>query len=213
MNFKIITIFIILSLKAIALSQTSFDFGIFTGVNGSYLAGDDFSKNREIRFGFLLGISSNLNFTDNLSLEVAITYSSKGQINDPYEGPYIALYEPFSIERNYYYLSLPVLVNYKFYKRNQVSTVFEVGSEFSFLLESKWEFDIPNSFTSRNVDDITENFDAGLVIGIKVFIPIFNQKTFVGIRYVHGLMEVLPRSEVSDSIKHRTFSLITGLYF
>lgn len=212
MNFKILTILILL-LPTVILSQTSFDFGILAGANSSYLGGDDFSKNRELRIGFLVGISSNLNFTDSLSLEIEINYSSKGQINDPYAGVQIAYYGPYAIERNYYYLSLPLILNYKFYKTNQISTVLEVGSEFSFLLESKWEYDIPNSFTSRNVDDITESFDVGLVIGLKVFIPIFSQKTFVGIRYVHGLMEVLPKSEIFDSVKHRTFSLITGFYF
>lgn len=132
----------------------------------------DYFQNNNIRTGLSVGAFGNYSLNDQMQLQLEVNYDEKGGKTDDYTAQYD-------------YLSVPVLLKYSLGKSDRTALKFNVnvGPYAAFLLNSKIEID----GISVDMKEVTENFEAGAILGFGIKYPIANDHLVFDLRLGLGL--------------------------
>jgi hypothetical protein len=204
-NFALIFSILILGLCIKGKAQTQI--GLKTGFN--YV--NNIIRNTSVatqglehkpRLSYHIGVFTRIGFTEKISLNIDLLFSSKGF---GFKGTAGAL-PPGGGSLHLNYLNLPILFGYNI---NEKLTI-EFGPEFGYLLSAK------SKFESKTIDVkwIWDNeLDLGISSGLTYSLT---EKLKIGIRYTHGLYSVIKDMVIKDingnlsdtpNAQNRTFQL------
>ncbi|MFD1161511.1 porin family protein [Hwangdonia seohaensis] len=192
-------------------AQNDFKIGLNAGINYPDIRGYEYAKYNKFKVGYLLGVTFDYYFKENLSLKTNINYERKiKKIQLTYFN-----YEAEETGREnfneiYEYINIPILLKYEFESSN---FFINGGPFFNYLLNNKIEPDYPND----DSDLITElkKIDFGLSLGIGTNISL-NEKNdlTIEIRDDFGILDTggVPRP-IGGTIKTNTIKLVLGWNF
>jgi len=166
-----------------ANAQQEVKFGPKAGVNFSTLS--DVSKAKMLT-GFHVGAVTEIKFTDKLSVQPELVYSSQGAKND-YTETFAGVSAHHHNHDKIEYINIPILAKYYIYNGLSV----ELGPQFGFLVkaESKDEVSV-NGSTIKNDRDFkneVNSFDFGIGAGLAYDL---SNGFFVNARYNFGITKV-----------------------
>lgn len=192
--FALLTLFTVMGVQAQQVSL-----GLKAGVNFSSFTGDDSDMlNLSGRTGFLIGVTGEIMFTENLGVQPEVLYSSQGAKSDfhldiPDFGTLSV--DEFKVD----YISIPIL--FKYYPIERLS--LEIGPQMAFKVNSEVEGSMGNLSDTADFDDETESFEFGGAVGLGYELPI---GLFLQARYVAGFTDVYK----DISVKNSVFQLALG---
>jgi len=190
-------LFLVAALAVFGMSQTNAQvkFGVKAGPQITNLVGsDDLDANSKV--GFNVGGYANIRFSEQLAFQPELLYSFQGAKTEA--------------KLNLSYIQVPLML--KWYAYDGLN--FEFGPQVAFNVAGKQK--VKNTITgagpldgttevSSDIDDL-ETIDFGLNIGAGY--ELSNGLNF-GIRYTHGLTEVIKDSDLKNSV----FALGIGYTF
>lgn len=189
-------LFVIFIMTTVA-GYSQIRFGIRGGVNISSVSGDNIDSFIEDNLtGFQVGPTAEWLFNGSFGFEGALLYSEKGiKFKD-------------RSKNKTGYLDLPVGVKWRFNVTENVKPFIDAGPYISFKISGDDNFD-------GIKDDVVDqwkakNFAAGLHFGAGVELIKFLQ---VKVNYGLGLTDNYKASDGEYSVKDRTWSLSTAIYF
>ena len=197
-------------------AQSKLKFGVNGGLTYSSFRGNPQIETLEAGFDFLVGVSFEYQLKERLSLVSNINYDRKTATDNPYiqiienpEDP--SFYGKVKIKFRNQYLSLPILLKYKFGTNN--SFFINGGPFLSYLLKSE----LTNNYDDTSSDQ-TDNFktlDYGLTFGFgKTFKLKNNNELSIEIRENLGLSEINDVTVVDNGfIKTNSINLICNYSF
>lgn len=170
------------------LNAQDIKFGLKVGANLTNVTGDDF--NADPRFSFHGGFVAQISFSDLVSLQPEVIYSSQGYTGEDIVGNDVTV--------KLDYILLPILVDLN------LADGFSVqgGPQFGFNVTDKIEID---SVAGTGMLD-ARNLDVNLNLGLQY---ILNDSLFLQFRYSYGLVNV--REELKG--KNSMTSLSVGYFF
>lgn len=190
-------LFLVAALAVFGMSQTNAQvkFGVKAGPQLTNFIGDD-AEDAESKIGFHVGGYANIRFSEQLAFQPELLYSFQGAKTEA--------------KLNLSYIQVPLML--KWYAYDGLN--FEFGPQVAFNVSGKRK--VKNTITgagpldgttevSSNIDDL-ETIDFGLNIGAGY--ELSNGLNF-GIRYTHGLTEVIKDSDLKNSV----FALGIGYTF
>lgn len=132
----------------------------------------DYFDNNDIRVGLSAGIFGNYSFNDNIQLQAELNYDQKGAKSD-------------DLTAKYDYLSVPVLFKYSLGKSDLTALRFHVnaGPYAAFLLNAEYKA----NGNTIDMNDQTENFEAGAILGFGLKYPVASDHITFDIRMGLGL--------------------------
>jgi hypothetical protein len=160
-------------------------FGLKGGLNVSNFINSDIEK-QSVRYGFHVGLVSEINISPNTSFQPELVYSSQGNIQD-------------GIKYKYEYLNIPTI--FRFYTNENFS--IDAGPQMGFLINSfNKTSQGNNALKNQNV------FDFALCLGGTYD---FKNNLFVQSRYNLGLINI----NDSDTFKYQNsvIQFSVGYYF
>ena len=197
-------------------AQSKLKFGVNGGLTYSSFRGNPQIETLDAGFDFLVGVSFEYQLKERLSLVSNINYDRKTATDNPYiqiienpEDP--SFYGKVKIKFRNQYLSLPILLKYKFGTNN--SFFINGGPFLSYLLKSE----LTNNYDDTSSDQ-TDNFktlDYGLTFGFgKTFKLKNNKELSVEIRENLGLSEINDVTVVDNGfVKTNSINLICNYSF
>ena len=197
-------------------AQSKLKLGVNGGLTYSSFRGNPQIETLDAGFDFLVGVSFEYQLKERLSLVANINYDRKTATDNPYiqiiENPDDpSFYGKVKIKFRNQYLSLPILLKYKFGTNN--SFFINGGPFLSFLLKSE----LTNNYDDTSSDQ-TDNFktlDYGLTFGFgKTFKLKNNNELSIEIRENLGLSEINDVTVVDNGfIKTNSINLICNYSF
>ena len=197
-------------------AQSKLKLGVNGGLTYSSFRGNPQIETLEAGFDFLVGVSFEYQLKERLSLVSNINYDRKTATDNPYiqiienpEDP--SFYGKVKIKFRNQYLSLPILLKYKFGTNN--SFFINGGPFLSYLLKSE----LTNNYDNTSSDQ-TDNFktlDYGLTFGFgKTFKLKNNNELSIEIRENLGLSEINDVTVVDNGfVKTNSINLICNYSF
>ena len=197
-------------------AQSKLKLGVNGGLTYSSFRGNPQIETLEAGFEFLVGVSFEYQLKERLSLVSNINYDRKTATDNPYiqiienpEDP--SFYGKVKIKFRNQYLSLPILLKYKFGTNN--SFFINGGPFLSYLLKSE----LTNNYDDTSSDQ-TDNFktlDYGLTFGFgKTFKLKNNNELSIEIRENLGLSEINDVTVVDNGfVKTNSINLICNYSF
>lgn len=203
---NILSIAALLALSFNALAQQEVKFGAKAGVNFATLS--NVSK-AEMLPGFYVGAVAEFKFTEKLSFQPELVYSSQGAKNVYSE----TLSDVTSDHHNHdkiAYINIPLLAKYYFTKGLSV----ELGPQFGLLVQAdnKDKITINGSESKQNRDfkDEVNSFDFAIAAGLAYDI---SSSLFVNARYNYGVTNVGKSNQYYDASKNRVTQVGLGYKF
>ena len=197
-------------------AQSKLKLGVNGGLTYSSFRGNPQIETLDAGFDFLVGVSFEYQLKERLSLAANINYDRKTATDNPYiqiiENPDDpSFYGKVKIKFRNQYLSLPILLKYKFGTND--SFFINGGPFLSFLLKSE----LTNNYDDTSSDQ-TDNFktlDYGLTFGFgKTFKLKNNNELSIEIRENLGLSEVNDVTVVDNGfVKTNSINLICNYSF
>jgi hypothetical protein len=197
-------------------AQSKLKFGVNGGLTYSSFRGNPQIETLDAGFDFLAGVSFEYQIKERLSLVANINYDRKTATDNPYiqiiENPDDpSFYGKVKIKFRNQYLSLPILLKYKFGTNN--SFFINAGPFLSYLLKSE----LTNNYDDTSSDQ-TDNFktlDYGLTFGFgKTFKLKNNNELSIEIRENLGLSEINDVTVVDNGfVKTNSINLICNYSF
>lgn len=197
-------------------AQSKLKLGVNGGLTYSSFRGNPQIETLDAGFDFLVGVSFEYQLKERLSLVSNINYDRKTATDNPYiqiiENPDDpSFYGKVKIKFRNQYLSLPILLKYKFGTNN--SFFINGGPFLSYLLKSE----LTNNYDDTSSDQ-TDNFktlDYGLTFGFgKTFKLKNNNELNIEIRENLGLSEINDVTVVDNGfIKTNSINLICNYSF
>lgn len=197
-------------------AQSKLKLGVNGGLTYSSFRGNPQIETLDAGFDFLVGVSFEYQLKERLSLVSNINYDRKTATDNPYiqiienpEDP--SFYGKVKIKFRNQYLSLPILLKYKFGTNN--SFFINGGPFLSYLLKSE----LTNNYDNTSSDQ-TDNFktlDYGLTFGFgKTFKLKNNNELSIEIRENLGLSEINDVTVVDNGfVKTNSINLICNYSF
>ena len=177
-NKKYISLFFLYTIMFSANAQLKFHFGPRIGLGGSTFVGQD-AKETNFPLGTIVGLYTHTDFAKKFSVDVELNYISVGSLfsmdqNTPEQRDY---------KVSFGYISLPVNLNYCFYKQIHL----QFGIQTSALLTAVTEQKYQNVVTKgKNINDF-HAIDVGPTIGC--FYQ-FEKGLQMGVRYYRGVQNI-----------------------
>jgi len=208
----LVTIFFILN----NFAQSKLKFGVNGGLTYSSFRGNPQIETLDAGLDFLVGVSFEYKLKERLTLAANINYDRKTATDNPYiqiiENPDDpSFYGKVKIKFRNQYLSLPILLKYKFGTND--SFFINGGPFLSFLLKSE----LTNNYddTSSDQTDNFKTFDYGLTFGFgKKFKLKNNNELSIEIRENLGLSEINDVTVVDNGfVKTNSINLICNYSF
>ena len=197
-------------------AQSKLKLGVNGGLTYSSFRGNPQIETLDAGFDFLVGVSFEYQLKERLSLVANINYDRKTATDNPYiqiiENPDDpSFYGKVKIKFRNQYLSLPILLKYKFGTNN--SFFINGGPFLSYLLKSE----LTNNYDDTSSDQ-TDNFktlDYGLTFGFgKTFKLKNNNELSIEIRENLGLSEINDVTVVDNGfVKTNSINLICNYSF
>jgi hypothetical protein len=210
-------IFLFLSIAILFLffnhlnAQTNkFELGAEVSPSITFIKGSSFMEDfYDPTFGFSGGFSFQYNIDKRIALRTNLTYERKGGINRNNFYYDVNLIKNSSINFNFDYLTLPILVRFSFGKR--VKYFINTGPYFGYLLSQTFvtKGDNFNTFTN-DYTAATNKFDVGISFGTGIQYPI-KEKIYLSseIRGNLGLYNTIP----SGDTKVNSVNLLLGIAY
>ena len=180
---KRITLSLLILLAYSVNAQQEVKFGPKAGVNFSTLS--NLSKTKMLT-GFYVGAVAEIKFTEKLSIQPELMYSSQGAKNEYFEtlgGLTTKHHNHDKIE----YINIPILAKYYITEGFSV----ELGPQFGFLVKAENKDEISAEGTSfetkRDFKNEVNSFDFGIGAGLAYDLP---NGFFVNARYNFGITNV-----------------------
>lgn len=197
-------VFVLASVTRVALAQDNgLRVGIKGGLNVTNLWTDEVSDDNA-RYGFHVGVYTQLFESDVFAIQPEILFSTKGakfeDDADGFEG---------SLDFNMNYLDIPVLAVFKLGDAAEI----HVGPYFGYLLSAKANIDGDIDFEEDNIDRSNfKTWDYGISAGVG-----FNAGPVqIGARYNYGLQKIADSDEaefVLGDAKHSNAQLYISFNF
>lgn len=178
-------------------------FGAKGGVNFANFGGDDAEEaDMKSLTGFHLGLVAEFKFSERLSFQPELLYSSQGA-----KASETFFDEDFGnmnvdVKLKVDYISLPLLL--KLYPIEGLS--LDIGPQISILVDSDAEADFQGENFSVDIKDETNSFDFSGAFGIGYHLPV---GLFLQGRYILGFTDVYEES----NLRNRLFQLSIGYKF
>jgi opacity protein-like surface antigen len=204
----------------LTFGQTNkFEAGLEFGPSLKSLRGNDFiDDNKDISFGFSVGLTFQYNFPKLISIRTNISYEKKGssskfKATDELGNPI----GDINFGSNFDYLIIPLLVRFTFFKRTNFFV--NAGPYFGYLIKQRNFTEAFGEFPKEEIDNI-DNYkrnDFGISAGLGVRFPIKN-KLFLSleIRSNIGISNIssFPIPSVNDwIIKTNSTNLLIGFEY
>lgn len=203
---KIISSVFLIALSFSANAQQEVKFGPKAGVNFANLS--NVSKAKMLT-GFYVGAFAEIKFTDKLSLQPELMYSSQGAKNE-YSETILGITAEHKNHDKLDYINIPLLA--KYYITNGFSV--ELGPQFGFLIkaENKDEVTIGGVKTKGNTDFKNEvnSFDFGIGAGLAYDL---SSGFFVNARYNLGVTKVGKSDQYYNDAKNGVIQAGVGYKF
>ena len=179
--------------------------GITAGLNLADLR-DDNAPDLSRRKGLMAGVSLIAPFQPTLAIQLEALYSMKGVMSSSGSS---------SSTLKMSYVELPVLLRWEM-PESDMKPFLLIGPEVSYQVAC--DIDAVSGSSSQHVTckDLeafgfkVSKFDAGLVLGAGLGFDLGGRLVTVGVRYDHGLRELVPDSDPPKS-KNRVLSLVGSL--
>ena len=184
---KLVILSFVLFLSIQVFSQKRKTFGVNAGVNYSKFRGMDvpFAK-YDFDFGYVVGISYEYYFKDNLAIKMNLSYDrkrSKGdyeiELRETLEDPPSLIDVTFNF--NYNYLTLPVLIKYEF--KNSHGFFINGGPFFGYLMDSEFVGEATDGIqfesSTKSTTNLNNQFDFGFTTGIGKTFQLKNKNSIV----------------------------------
>ncbi len=193
---------LILILISESRAQSPVEVGIRGGVNLANLGNVDFDT--RVRTGILAGIYADISLPVlPFDLETGVYFSQKGSEFDESD---VEL--TFKLD----YIEVPVLVKLPFGNLPQLKPYFIAGPYVEFNVNAEVENEGRNDVFTVDLDDETEFFNFGAMVGVGSDLDIgLITLNFQG-RFGLGLRDVF-NDQFSDGEKHQVFSILAGFSF
>jgi Outer membrane protein beta-barrel domain len=216
-------LFLILFITTQTFSQHRQRFGVNAGINYSKFRGMDVRDNDyDFGIGYLVGVSYEYYFKENLSIKANLSYdkkSSRGstkilsreQIDDP-----VGIVN-VTYAFNYYYMTLPVLLKYEF--KNAHGFFVNGGLFFGYLIDSEFVGKTTDGVQSESYTQSTTNlnnqFDFGFTTGIGKTFQLNNRNNLVvEFRNNLGLSQTNKNNTFNgNNVRSNSYNLIVGYAF
>ena len=193
---------LILILFSESRAQSPVEFGIRGGVNLANLGNVDFDT--RVRTGILAGIYADISLPIlPFALETGVYFSQKGSEFDESD---VEL--TFKLD----YIEVPVLVKLPFGNLPQLKPYFIAGPYVEFNVNAEVETEGRNDVFTVDLDDETEFFNFGAMVGVGSDLDIGLIKLNFQGRFGLGLRDVF-NDQFSDGEKHQVFSILVGFSF
>lgn len=205
-------------------TSAQIDFGLKAGVNWSTTiqkyAESDLESNFQYKPGFCVGVISNYKFSDKISVQTGVVFTSKGNKIDEYSTTNVDEHEVnihHKVINTYNYIEIPLDLVY-----NHKSYQFYIGSYFAFGLdgtasgEVKYKYFDGTEFVDkihgsykaflRKVDltelDVNDAAFYGMDIGLKIGlgIKLMNDAAVINAEYSMGLSNVNAKYDRPTSV-------------
>lgn len=209
-TFFLLSIAFLLYFNQLNAQTNKFELGVEASPSITFLKGSSFMENfYDPTLGFSGGFSFQYNIGKRIALRTNIAYERKGGINRNnfyYDGNLI---KNSSINFNFDYLTLPILVRFSFGKR--VKYFVNTGPYFGYLLSQTFVTKGDN-FNTRTNDytSATNKFDFGVSFGTGLQYPI-KEKIYLSseIRGNLGLYNTIPGGDT----KVNSVNLLFGIAY
>jgi hypothetical protein len=179
-------------------------FGVKTGINLSKVKVDVIG-NSDTRFGFNLGVFTEIDLSDKFILQPELLLSTQG---GEFETSEDGNREAATLKINY--LNIPLMVKYAVSDK----IALEFGPQVGFLLSAKRESEITSNGTtvSENVDinEFYKSIDYGLNFGTSFNVV---ENIMIAARYNIGLSNIFEAEGDDIEVKNRVFSVSVGYRF
>lgn len=167
-------------------------FGVKGGLNYANLAGVD-AQHDNARVGFNAGVFARTMPEAPVGLQVELLYSTKG--NHTKYNAFFGLIDQ-DVDFNLNYVELPVMASIRLAEVVDI----QIGGYAAYLLSAKVKTSGDLGSASNDVDkDNFKSLDAGIVAGVGLNA---GKNLQVGVRYLHGLMDVVDNSTLHDIVGH-----------
>ncbi|MCV9934171.1 PorT family protein [Flavobacterium sp. LS1R47] len=184
-------------------------FGVKAGMNLSTWTGDTEGVDLKSKVGFNGGGFVAIQFSEKLTLQPEVLFSTQGVKVDNVEGDVNGANYMGNVRFNLSYINVPVMVKYYVVKDFNI----EVGPQIGFLTSAETVTKI-NGFNGKhkeNVKEIFESVDFGLNFGAGYD---FTENISAGVRYNLGLSNIAKTEEGDNTkLKNSVFSLLVGFKF
>ena len=203
---KIYLIFLAFALVMTGANAQDLNVGVKGGTNVAYINGDEEIAGDNVRIAYHFGGYVDIVFSDHLSLQPEVLFSSQGTVYDDYEenfgeGSFSYTDDRFILD----YVNVPVMV--KFYPVKGFS--IQAGPQVGFLLSAKNKYKENGTSVDEDFKDSSKNVDFGLAAGL-------GYKTGFGLnidaRYIHGLTDINDL-QVLDKINNQVIQVSLGYSF
>lgn len=210
MRKLILTVFVTACAFTAHSQDKKFRFGAKAGVNFATFSGD--IEDAKTKVGFHIGVLAEYAFTENLSIQPELLYSTQGT-----KGEYAGIDDGLIYEGEFTdkvtYINLPILVKYNNLGTKGLS--IGVGPQIGFLLSADEEYDetFDGETDSGEFDwkDNAKSIDVGVVLGVGYEI---DMGAFVEARYNLGLTNVNDAEDADDfEFKNSVFQVSVGYKF
>jgi len=163
-------------------------FGVKGGLNDSWMG----IENEKLKFGFHAGAYGSLDLGKAAILQAELMYSQKGSdFNE------VLLYD-VPLSYTYHYLSLPVMIGFKWGHK----VVMQFGPEVSYLMNVRVAYG-ENVIKDKKA---FPDFDMGVLAGIQIVI---SDRLDLQFRYVHGFTKS-PNIDFTDMTGNSLGAIIDG---
>lgn len=213
---KIVVLVIFVFIGQNSLAQDKISFGVNGGATYSSFRGNPSIEDFNAGVDFLAGFSFEYKLKERLSLVVNLNYDRKSASKKFIDEFVLSPDDPVLIHNvkfmiKYQFISLPILVRYKFGNKNDF--YINGGPFISYLLKSELSNDYDN--TSSDETENLKKIDFGLVFGFgKTFKFKNNTELSVEIRENLGLNSINAKRVIDDgSIKTNSLNLICNYSF
>ena len=194
----------------LSFSQKKIEYGINASINLSNIRGNEQADLNKPDYGYLIGGTFEYYFKRKISIKTGIDFEIKNTFNESINlfDSYGYIIGNLKVKRKFSYLTLPILLKYKFSN----SFFINGGTYFSFLLKSNLEvidyYSVDDKFRMKKID-------TGLSLGIGKRIKLNEKNNLdVELRSNFGLFNIssveIPNN---GSIKTNSLNLIVGLVF
>lgn len=181
-------------------AQEFIKFGAKGGVNFTNITTDGFDDENS-RTGFHLGLLVEIPFSDRISIQPEVLYSTQGVNDASFTESGSLITSDFELD----YIQVPVMA--KLYLIQGLAV--EVGPSFNFLV--KEEAELTSSAGSLLIDsDIAESFEFGGAVGLSYN---FRGGFFTSARYTQGFSDIFENANIEDDARNNGIQLGIGYMF
>ena len=173
-------------------SAQAIHLGVKGGLNFSYVSGYEEFAGDDLRIGHHLGIYGDIIFSERISLQVDVLYSTQGATYDDdeeFDGGEIIYYTDDEIKMDY--INVPVML--KIYPVKGLS--LQAGPQVGFLLDAVNTYKENGVPQEDDLEDYVNNTDFGVAFGIGYKM---NFGLNIDFRYIHGIANILSEDSGFD---------------